>query len=332
MTDITRGEDGLRSCPRRTGDLCMNRPDTERRKELRLRVRDCLLIILSAVILAFIYKLFIVPNSFAPAGINGIATMVQYKLGFSIGYMSLLVNIPLCVFAYFTTDRRFALRTCLFCVVYSTVYLIIQNIDMSGIQYDAKGVDTVFPCMLGGIITGAINGICFRAKASTGGTDIISKYIGKKDKTLNFFYVTFALNAAVAAASLFVYAQEGELGKVLDYKPVCLCLLYSFTSSYIGNRAIQGAQRAYRYTVITSHAVEIEKEIIEKLHHTATDIRAHGAYSDTGRDVLICVINPNQMVELKEILLKYDDTFAFSEPVHETVGNFKHISKRRRAL
>lgn len=293
--------------------------------------RDCLLIVIAAVILAFNYKLFIVPNSFAPAGINGIATMVQYKLGFSIGYMSLLINIPLCVFAYFTTDRRFALRTCLFCVVYAVTYLIIQQIDMSGFQYNAHGVDTVFPCMLGGIITGAINGICFRMKSSTGGTDVVSKYISKQDKTLNFFYVTFALNAAVAIASFFVYAQDGAAGRIYDYKPVCLCLLYSFTSSYIGNRAMRGARSAYRYTVITSHAEEIEKEIIEQLHHTATDIRARGAYSNTGRDVLICVINPHQMVELKEILLKYDDTFAFSEPVNETVGNFKHIARHRRA-
>lgn len=46
-------------------------------------------IILSAVLLAFVYYIFIVPNNFAPAGLNGIATMIQYKSGFSISYMSL---------------------------------------------------------------------------------------------------------------------------------------------------------------------------------------------------------------------------------------------------
>ena len=50
-----------------------------------------------AVLIAFNYHLFIVPNNFAPAGLNGIATMIQYKTGFSISYVSLIINTPLCV-------------------------------------------------------------------------------------------------------------------------------------------------------------------------------------------------------------------------------------------
>ena len=38
-------------------------------------------IVLIAVLLAFNYQLFIVQNGFAPAGLNGIATMIQYKTG-----------------------------------------------------------------------------------------------------------------------------------------------------------------------------------------------------------------------------------------------------------
>ena len=61
-----------------------------------------------AVLLAFNYQLFIVKNDFAPAGLNGIATMIQYKTGFSIGYMSLIINIPLCILAYFFIDKNFS--------------------------------------------------------------------------------------------------------------------------------------------------------------------------------------------------------------------------------
>ena len=49
-------------------------------------------IVLVAVLLAFVYYIFIVTNNFAPAGLNGIATMIQYKTGFSISYMSLLMR------------------------------------------------------------------------------------------------------------------------------------------------------------------------------------------------------------------------------------------------
>ncbi len=63
-------------------------------------------IVLVAILLAFNYKLFIIENNFAPAGLNGITTMIQYKTGFSIGYMSLIINVPLCVFAYFLSTKN----------------------------------------------------------------------------------------------------------------------------------------------------------------------------------------------------------------------------------
>ena len=64
-------------------------------------------VIAVALLLAFNYQLFIVENGFAPAGLNGIATMVQYKTGFSIGYMSLIINVPLCILAYFFIDKKY---------------------------------------------------------------------------------------------------------------------------------------------------------------------------------------------------------------------------------
>ena len=82
-------------------------------------------IMLGAILLAFVYYIFIINNQFAPAGLNGIATMVQYKTGFSISYMSLLINIPLSVLAYFLVDQKFAVRTMLFSIVYSTSFLLL---------------------------------------------------------------------------------------------------------------------------------------------------------------------------------------------------------------
>ena len=79
-------------------------------------------IILSAIFLAFVYYIFIITNNFAPAGLNGIATMIQYKTGFSISYMSLLINIPLSILSYFLVQKDFAVRTLLFSLVYSAFF------------------------------------------------------------------------------------------------------------------------------------------------------------------------------------------------------------------
>lgn len=287
-----------------------------------------LFIVLAAILLAFTYQLFIVKNNFAPAGINGIATMIQYKTGFSIGYMSLIINVPLCILAYFFVNRDFAKKSLLFCLVYSFVYLGLQQMDFTGFQYDAGGHDTIYPVIISGTLGGLVYGICARHNASTGGTDIISKYISVKKPYLNFFWVTLTLNAIVAIVSFFVYAKPGSAGTMsYDYKPVCLCIIYCFISTFLGNVIIQGSKQAYKFTVITTHADEICEEVLHTLHHGATKISAIGAYKNQKKDVLICVVNKHQIVDFQDILNKYDNTFSFVESVGNTFGNFAKIKK-----
>ena len=54
-----------------------------------------LAIVAIALAAAVSYELFVFPNQFAPSGVNGICTMIQYVTGVSVGYLSLLINIPL---------------------------------------------------------------------------------------------------------------------------------------------------------------------------------------------------------------------------------------------
>ena len=277
-------------------------------------------VIAAAILLAFNYHIFIVQNNFAPAGLNGIATMIQYKTGFSISYMSLLINIPLSIFAYFLVQKSFAIKTLVFSVVYSFSFLFLQNSHLDFIQYNAKGHDTIYPVIISGVISGIVYGICFKNNASTGGTDVLSRYITKIKPSSNFFIVTFALNALVAVISLFVYSQNS-----IDYKPVALCITYCFISNFMGNYILKGTKTAYKFTIITTHADEIIKEIAAVLRHSATKIDATGAYSNTQKQVLICVVNKHQLTDFQKLIAKYPDTFSFYEVASETFGNFKNI-------
>ena len=269
------------------------------------------------------YYLFIIENNFAPAGLNGVATMVQYKTGFSISYMSLLINIPLCTLAFFLVDREYAVKSFVFTAVYSGVFLVLQNVDPSHLQYNAQGQDTIFTAIISGVISGFVSGMCFKRSGSTAGLDLISKYINKVRPGANFFIVTFVLNTVIAIASLFVYSDGG----VLNYRPVALCITYCFVSNVVGNRMIKGSKTAYKFTVITTHPDEICEELTRVLHHGVTKIEGQGAYTGTGRTVLLCVINKHQLADFGKIIQKYDNTFSFCEMVNETYGNFKRVRR-----
>lgn len=280
-------------------------------------------ICLCAVLLAFVYYIFIVQNQFAPAGLNGIATMIQYKTGFSISYMSLLINIPLSILAFFLVQREFAVKTLVFSVVYSVAFLLLQNSPLDFIQYNTQGHDTIYPVILSGVLGGVVYGVCFRNNASTGGTDILSRYITKVKPTTNFFVVTFILNGIVAIASIFVYSDG-----TLNYKPMALCILYCFISTFVGNLLLKNAKTAYEFTVITPHGEALAREITNITHHGCTEIDVTGAYTSSKRTMLICVINKHQLNDFQNLLKKYPGTFSYFMVVNETYGNFKHIKHK----
>lgn len=273
-----------------------------------------------ATVLAFNYYIFIITNQFAPAGLNGIATMIQYKTGFSISYMSLLINIPLSILAFFLVQRDFAVKTLLFSLVYSGLFLLLQKSGWEGWQYNAHGHDTIYPVIISGVLSGVVYGVCFKNNGSTGGTDVVSRYINKRKPKMDFFIVTFTLNAIVAIISLFVYS-----GDTLDYKPVALCISYCFISSFIGNQILKGTKSAYKFTVITTHEDEIIKEIYQVVKHGVTKVEAIGTHSNAPKTMLICVVNKHQINDFYRILAKYDNTFSYYEQVNETYGNFQRV-------
>ena len=292
----------------------------------RFAVLDYLIVMLMGILVAFSYTLFIVPNDFAPAGFNGIATMLQYKLNFSIGYTYLLINVPLCTFAFFLIDRKFAVRTFVYCISYSLFYLFLQNAEwIRPFRYNAGGVDTIYPVLIAGIISGVVYGILVRRDSCTGGTDIIARYVTRRRPALNFFWITFALSALVAFASYFVYAKEIDGKIIYDLKPVCLCILYCFLSSFVGNSIIKDSKSACQFIVITDRPNELAEEIVRVLGHSATKLKARGAYSGEEKTMLLCVVNKHQMVTFENIVARYPGTFTIEQPVSGTIGNFQRV-------
>lgn len=267
------------------------------------------------------YEIFILPNPFAPAGINGIATMIQYKLGFSVGYMNLLINIPLCVLAFFLTNKDYSAKTFIFCLAFSAFLLMFNSrtVDISSFEYLSAGdTSTILAPLAASVINGFIYGCMIRLNSCTGGTDIIAAFIRIKKPNLDLMWVIFALNAIVATASYFVYG--------FNFEPVIVCLMYCFVTSKVSDSIIKGIKEEIKFEIITDYPEEISAEVISKLHHSCTVVSATGMYSKTHKTLLTCIINKHQVIDLQKIISNYPNSFAYISRVTETVGNFKKIS------
>jgi uncharacterized membrane-anchored protein YitT (DUF2179 family) len=273
-------------------------------------------IVVVALLMATSYQLFVFPNSFAPAGINGICTMIQHLFGVSIGYLSLLINLPLAIAVFFLISRPTAIRSMLYCLCFSGFTLVLEQIDLSAFVYATANSALLGPAVAG-LIAGTAGAILHRVEANVGGTDFVAALIYKYHPQVNFFWVVFALNISVAIVSYFVYSFKME--------PVLLCIIYSYASSTVRDRFAQKSRSAVRCEIVTDHPNELGKALIDRLHHSATVIPAKGMYSGRKTHMLVCVVNQSQVAALNAVLKDFPGSFAITSQVANVTGNFKRL-------
>ena len=265
------------------------------------------------------FELFVFPNQFAPSGVNGICTMIQELTGINVGYMSLLINLPLAFWVYKEVSKPLAIRSMIYVVVFSVGLVLLEHVDLSAFAYSTEnGTSKIMGPLVGGIIMGYCYSVLAKSSAYSGGTDFISAIIHHRHPEKGFFGMTFAINAVIAAMSYFVYGYQME--------PVILCILYSFTSTTVGDRLMKSGRTAVRFEIMTPDPEALAKEIIRRFGHSATLVPAKGMYSGKDTNLLICVVNRTQAPAMAALIRESTRSFAVMSQVGEVMGNFKNIS------
>ncbi len=265
---------------------------------------------LLAVLSSLNYAVFIFPNSFAPAGIDGICTMIQDILGISMGYLSLLVNIPLGIAAFILLSREFALKTTVYVLSFSIFTVFISNIDISKFVYHTEtGTSIVLAPVAAGVIRGMLYAATLKLGASSGGTDVVAAIFKRFNPYFNLMNVIFAINLIIALCSYFVYGFKAE--------PVICSIIYSFITSSISNRIRNNEHTMVKFEIVTKNAEELCMQIFSRLHRTATIMEAQGAYSGENRKMIVCVMEKKKAFMLEELLEATPDTVFFKSIVND---------------
>ena len=277
----------------------------------------------NAIVSALIYQLFVFPNDFAPAGVGGICTMIQYVFGINVGYLSLLINLPLAIAVFFLVSKHEAIRSMLHVVVFSAALVVLDYVDLSAFVYHTEtGTSAILGPLVGGLGMGYLCALMVRIGGHQGGVYFAGSLVHRYRPHFNMFWVSFALNVMVAIISYFVYGMRIE--------PVLLCVIYCFATSLVNDKIAKGDRSAVRFEIVTEHPEEISQAIIHRLHHSATLLPGKGIYKGRETSVLICVVNNTQAAVLSAIVRSYPDTFAIMSSVSEVMGNFKRLDTKGR--
>jgi len=281
-------------------------------------VFDNLTIAAISALYALVYELFVFPNNFAPAGINGIATMIQYVFQINVGYLSMVVNLPLALLIYRKVDKRLAMRSGIYILVFSLCLILYEYLPLDRFRYDTETSAILGP-VAAGIFAGWAYSMFLRRGGTTGGMDFVAAIIHKHNPEKSLMQTVFLLNTAVACISYFVYGFQLE--------PVLLCVIYCFLTSTVSDHLLKGSRKALKMEVITDRPEKMAQEIIARLGHSATAVPAKGMYKGAAYTILYVVVNPRQRPELEQILRGFPGSFATISEVSAVMGRFHKVHK-----
>lgn len=259
---------------------------------------------------AFVFRLLITPNHFAPGGVDGICTMIEHLLNINIGYLSLFVNIPLFVAAWLIVKRDFTVKTGIYVLFFSVASILFSHLDLSALIYQT-GSSTVLAPIAAGVIRGILYTFTLKHNGSSGGIDIIAKIVHRYKPHYSMMHILFAINCAIAIASYFVYGFRLE--------PVLCNIIFSFVTTTTTQNMQLRERETVKFEIITASADELCESIEAELHQTSTTVAARGAHSHADKRMVICVTKKQNVPLLERIVRRFPDAVTFESMVNNSI-------------
>lgn len=261
-------------------------------------------ILFGTFLMAISINVFLIPSKILSGGITGIAVLIHLLLGFDIHYTVPLLNIPLFIIAYFYMKKRFV------------VFSLIGMLSLSFFLFVTKNFyitsnDILVTVIAGGILSGFGSGIIFKFNGSTGGSDIIAK-LAYKYCGYSISSVVFLINIIIIFLSVYFFGLN-----IAVYTMITM-----FISSQVSKFVIDGLNYKKAVFIISDHYLEISEMILKQLKRGVTTIHVSGAYTNTSKYMLFCIVGIREVAQLK-LLVKTIDPKAFMTitQTSQVIGN-----------
>lgn len=279
-------------------------------KKFQLTI-DVFLTIISAALSAIGLYTFVNPANFAPSGVDGVSMMLQELTSINFGYISLAINIPLLIIAWFFISKKYVIYTTLFTAVSSLMMIVMEEIEMY--QYISEN-NAWIAVLASGIMLGIRTAIMFKIGGSTGGVDIIASIVQQKRPYMNIESLISLFCYVIIGLSFFVY---NNIESVI--MAVAQMLMFNLAMNYV----LKTTRNAVEARIITDNPEEFKEDIIHNLKHGATIIDCTGMFTGDSKKTIVTIINLRQMNDLIKISKKHPNSFIYFSEVSGVWGNFR---------
>ncbi len=253
-------------------------------------------IVVGTLIYAVGFEFFLYPNSIIVGGLSGIAMIINLLTNIPVGVLTIVLNIPLFILAWKYFGRHFIVGS-LVGVLLSSVF-----IDLFATLKLSPTDDMLLACVIGGGIKGIGLGIVYYAGATTGGVDIVAKFLRRRFPYINFGTLVLVMDCVIIVAFAFIFNNvEGALYAILAMVVV----------SKMIDLVLYGIDNSNVCYIISEKSEELIEAITGTLHRGVTILEGEGAYSHKSKQVLFCVIKRPQISAIRKIIREVDEDAFF---------------------
>lgn len=273
------------------------------KQNIRLELKNALLILAGLLCSSAAYNLYLIPNNVAAGGFTGIGQLVNSIIDVKVGTVSILLNIPLFLLSMRTLGLRFGIR--------SLLAMLGLNLFIDYIPLPPATNDLLLATVFGGALGGLGFGLILRGSATTGGSDMLASLIHRHFPAIRVSVGIFAVDGLVIFASAFVFDQQAAM-----YALIC-----TFLMNVVVDVVLEGPNSAHSYFVISDHADAIARRVMDEMERGVTAFDATGMYSGSDKRVLLCVVNRFETMQLRKIIFSIDpNAFVVASKAHEVLG------------
>ncbi len=275
------------------------------------------LILFGSFILASGFVLFITPYKIIPGGVYGISIVLHYLIDTPVGMTALAFDIPLTIIGIKVLGPRFGVKT--------VVGFVLTAFFVDGLTYfwgEAPLVegDALLSSIFGGVFVGLGLGLIFKAKATSGGSDIIAMIIGKYTK-IPLGQLMIYVDSVIVLVGLIAFR---------DWKIPLYSLIVIFITGKVIDVVLEGISYDKTIFIISEKYNEIRNKIINDLNRGGTYIHGNGMYNNAEKTLIFAVVNRRELAMLQDFINEIDPkAFMTVINANEIIGNgFKSLKDK----
>lgn len=278
------------------------------------RFKNILLILAGSAIFGVGLNLFMISQNMNAGGLSGLSMILVHLLGFgTVGTVTMIVNIPLFAIGGWKIGKQFFAKS-LLGMIASSLFIDLFSF------LPAPNLDPLLSSIYGGVVCGLGLGIVFLTGATTGGSDIIVRFLKRKWPHMPIGTINTCFDLMVVTLTGITF---GDMSRAL----------YSGLTVFVMGKVIDAVVYHFDYSrvalIITQKHEEVAEVICKDLDRGATFLHGEGAYGRQSTEVVLTVVKRQQIADLKRMVVEVDpNAFVIVQEAHQVLGEgFSRYSK-----